>query len=203
MEKILLKKNETQSESVINGLYKFLSQINELIIEYNNLPLKNLETEAEVMKFLKDSMNFLDSAIQTELKLTISPASIKPRSAEIAKLFGIDYYSFNRKVEGTPGLAILQHFKWNVNTKKLEMPPSEIQNIKESYFEYTESDEEVREVKQTRQLCTLLNKHIKRYKVINPYHDFSLIASSLNLQFDIENYTFSEDIEMIRMKLAT
>ncbi|MBA7522404.1 hypothetical protein ES705_14523 [subsurface metagenome] len=109
---------------------------------------------------------------------------------------------FNEKVKQTPGLAVLQHFKWNENTKKLEMPPAEIQNIKESYFEYTESDEEVKEVRQIRQLCTLLNKHIKRYATQNLYHNFSLTASNLGLKFDIVNRTFSEDIETIRMKLA-
>lgn len=203
MEKILLNRHENQSEGVIDGLYKFLSGINELIQTYNNLPgLKNLETEKQVMEFLRDSMHFLDNSISTELRLTISPAAIRPRASEVAKLFGIDYYSFNRKVEATPGLKLLQHFKWNIATKKLEIPPSEIQNIKESYFEYTESDEEVKEVRQIRQFCTLLNKHVKRYKILNPYHDFSLIASELNIKFDIENYTFSENIETVRMRLA-
>ncbi|MBA7522403.1 hypothetical protein ES705_14522 [subsurface metagenome] len=65
MEKLLLNRHENQSKGVVNGLLKFLSGINELITEYNSLPLKNLETEIQVMKFLKDSMSFLDTAIQT------------------------------------------------------------------------------------------------------------------------------------------
>jgi len=83
------------------------------------------------------------------------------------------------------------------------MPPSEIQKIKESYYQFTESDEEVREVRQIRQLCVLLNKHTKRYENQILFPNYSLISSSLGLQFDIENHTFSEDIETIRIKLAT
>ncbi|GAH45306.1 unnamed protein product, partial [marine sediment metagenome] len=179
MEKILLNKHENQSEGVINGFYKFLSGINELIVKYNSLPLKNLETETEVNKFLSNPMDYLDSAIQTELKLTISPASIKPRSPEIGKLFGIDYYGFNRKVEGTPGLAILQHFKWDANTKKLEMSPSEILQIRESYYQFTESDAEVRAVREIRQLCVHLNKHLKKYKNQIIFPNCDLIAREL------------------------
>jgi len=93
---------------------------------------------------------------------------------------------------------------WDEKNLSVKFDEKCTKEIMESFYDYTKSEDEAREVLKDRELCKLLNARSERYNIMPS--DLNLVAERLGLKCKLkeggrDGWEFKEDIAWLRAKL--
>ncbi|MBA7522686.1 hypothetical protein ES705_14806 [subsurface metagenome] len=206
MDRILLSENTDLAIKQIQTLKQRARETTAIIQVFNSVNLLNPITSQEMLiAFLKNPVDYFDNRIIEDLD---SSSDVKGLPQKVAEYRGIPYDEIVDKIASCQ-LRNLKNHIFNEAARSVEFNESCTKKIQESFFEYTETEQEAKAVNEIRALCQLLNQHCARWGV--DASSMNVAANSLGLkieylpgakQNDERQCEFKEHITNLRSRLS-